>query len=114
MKRPPSRGSSWASTSARRTGSCALSSLDPEVLEVVGDAGLDGCEVGAPASGLPDLEVVGVPDDDRFVAEARVFAEVRRDREPPLRVGVTLVSSGEQEMAETRRGGIRPRALCDG
>src|SRR4051812_15774579 len=89
-KRPASRGSSSASTSARRTGSCALPPSDPEVLEVIADGALDVREVGAPASGLPDFEVVGVADDDGLVREPRVLAEMGRDREPSLRIGVTL------------------------
>src|SRR5207244_13255939 len=62
---------------------------------------------------VPDLEVVGVADDDGFVLEMGVVAEVRRERDPSLRVRVTLVGSGEQEVAEARRGGIRARALRD-
>src|SRR5712692_4949890 len=123
-KRPPSRGSSWASTSARRTGSCSLPSRctsrapassrsDPEVREISGDLALDPREVGPPASRLPDLEVVGVPDDDGFGLETGEFAEVGREREPPLGVRVRFMRAREQEVAEARRGGIGARPPAD-
>src|ERR1700704_6486956 len=125
-KRPPSRGSSWASTSARRTGSCSLPSVpslsppptgvprsDPEVREVVCDLALDVREVAPPASRLPDLEVVGVANDDGFVLESGVLAEVRRDGETPLGVRVRFMCSCKDEVPEARCLRIGARALGD-
>ena len=73
--RPPSWTASWASASATRTGSWAfsISSLNPEVPEIGLDLGLDVGKLGAPASRLPDLEVVEVSDDDGFAFERRVL-----------------------------------------
>src|SRR5713101_152693 len=43
----------------------------------------------------------------------RVLPEVRRDREPPLGIRVSLVRPGEEEVTAARRGRIGARALRD-
>src|SRR5206468_3157422 len=122
---PASWGSSWASTSARRTGSCASRGalpsgprtigfpLDPEVPEVALDIGLDSGEAGAPASGLPDLEVVRVADDDGLSRKRRVLAEMRRDRDSPLAIRVGGVGASQHEVPKPGHRRVGPRALCD-
>src|SRR5438093_1937289 len=87
--------------------------LNAEVPEIVLDAALDSGELGAPAPRLPDLEVIRVPDDDGFVSESRVLAEVRRDDDPALAVRVRFMGARQDEMAETRYGWVRARALGD-
>src|SRR3989454_793619 len=121
---PPSGTASWTRASSKRTGTCRgassfvaraelRTSLDPEVPEVALDLALDAGELAAPASGLPDLEVVGVPDDDSFSRERRVLAKVGRDDDAPLGVRVRLMRARQQEVAEPRDRGLGAWPLAD-
>src|SRR2546422_767460 len=122
--KPRSSSASWTRASSRRTGTCRGASsfvacaerrtpLDPEVPEVALDFALDAGELAAPASGLPDLEVIGVSDDDRFSGERRVLAEVGRDDDAALRIRVRLMRARQHEVAEPRDRGLGAGPLAD-
>src|SRR5207244_7890439 len=82
--------------------------LDPEVPEVSLDVGLDAGELAAPARRLPDLEVIGVSDEGRIRPEGGDATEVGRDRDGSLRIAVSLVRCGTDDMPENREGTIGP------
>src|SRR5438270_4275275 len=57
--------------------------------------------------------MVGVPDDDGFVPEGGVLAEVRRDDDAPLPVRVRFMGAGQDEVAEARHSGVGAWSLGD-
>src|SRR5262245_26389522 len=97
-------------TSSRRTGSCAL---DPEVGETIADPRSDLSDAASPLGRLPDLEMAGDADDDRFALEPRVFAEMRRDDDPPLPVRLRVMRARHQEVGELEPQRIRARPFAD-
>ena len=62
--------------------------LDPQAFEGLGKlvGVLEPLGVGRPGRGHPDLRVVARADDDGFIAEVDVFAQVGRQQDPTLSV----------------------------
>src|SRR6478736_9109565 len=66
------------------------------LLRRVGEALLGLLEVGVPDRAVPDLEARTGTDDRDLAVEARVLAQVGRDREPALLVGDLVGRAGEE------------------